>query len=287
MTEKRHFMDLLLSQWIRGNFVCVGLDSEYGKIPKCVPGTNFRPIVTAFNQRLVEATNHLACAYKPNLAFYLAHGAEGVEALRQTIADIHAIAPTVPVILDAKFADIGNTNIGYAEFAFDYLQADALTVNPYLGAEALQPFLTRTDKGIIILCCTSNSGAGEFQNLSLNSTPLYQTVALRVAEQWNKNGNCGLVVGATYPSKLYAVRQLVGDLPILIPGIGAQGGEVKATIMAGRDSQSTGIIINASRSIIFASLDENFATAAGEEITRLHTLITQYRFSEPTNTNEC
>ena len=285
----RNFRQMLEAQWSRGNFVCVGLDSKFGKIPESARvGGNECAIhegntVVAFNRAIVEATKDVVCAYKPNAAFYEAHGAEGIAALQRTIADIHAIAPDVPVILDAKRADIGNTNAGYVQFAFDYLHADAITVHPYLGAEALQPFLERKDKGIIVLCRTSNPDAGEFQDMRVvnkyftSATPLYEMVAIQVATKWNGNNNCGLVVGATYPDELREVRGLVGDMPILIPGIGAQGGDVEKTVMAGKDSRGQGMIINSSRGIIFASKGADFAEAARRETEKLRDLINQYR----------
>lgn len=304
----RNFRQMLEAQWSRGNFVCVGLDSEFGKIPESAhKGGNECEVhegntIVAFNRAIVEATKDIVCAYKPNAAFYEAHGAEGIAALHRTISDIHAIAPDVPVILDAKRADIGNTNEGYAGFAFDYLRADAITVHPYLGAEALQPFLARAEKGVIVLCRTSNPCAGEFQDRDISLTdndqtiffggdededqereewpgflPLYKYVAYRVARIWNKNGNCALVVGATYPDELSEVRGLVGDMPILIPGIGAQGGDIEKTVTAGKDSRGQGMIINSSRGIIFASKGADFAEATRRETKKLHDLINQYR----------
>ncbi|MEX2029027.1 MAG: orotidine-5'-phosphate decarboxylase [Candidatus Paceibacterota bacterium] len=274
---------MLEAQWAKGNFVCVGLDSEFGKIPESARvGGNECEVhegntIVAFNRAIVEATKDFVCAYKPNAAFYEAYGAEGIDALHRTIVDIHAIAPDVPVILDAKRADIGNTNAGYVDAAFGFLRADAITVHPYLGAEALQPFLARADKGVIVLCRTSNPGAGEFQDLSINGEPLYRFVARRVANEWNKNGNCALVVGATYPDELREVRGIVGDMPILIPGIGAQGGDVEKTVTAGKDSRGWGMIINSSRGIIFASKDADFAEATRRETEKLRNLINQYR----------
>lgn len=302
--RNRNFRQMMEAQWSRGNFACVGLDSEWSRIPECMKG--FRRsefvVVTSFNRVIVEATEDIVLAYKLNAAFYEAHGAEGIAALQRTIADIHAIAPDVPVILDAKRGDIGNTNAGYVEFAFDYLRADAITVHPYLGAEALQPFLDQKDKGIFVLCRTSNSGAGEFQDRDVwltdddqaeffggeadedkereewpSSVALYKYVAYAVARRWNKNGNCGLVVGATYPDELGEIRGLVGDMPILIPGIGAQGGDVGKTISAGKDSRGQGMIINSSGGIIFASKGVDFAQAARGETQKLHDLINQYR----------
>lgn len=284
--SERNFRKMLEKKWAEGKFVCVGLDSEVSKIPESVKrrfnSFGVDDAIITFNRAIAEATEDLAFAYKPNTAFYEAHGAEGISALRRTIEDIHTIAPDVPVILDAKRADIGNTNAGYVKFAFDYLGADAITVHPYLGAEALQPFLERKEKGIFVLCRTSNPGAGEFQDRYISvvtgrNMPLYQYVAHNVVTNWNKNGNCALVIGATYPDELREVRGLVGDMPILIPGIGAQGGDLEKTIAAGKDSRNQGMIINSSRGIIFASSGEDFAEAAREETQRLHDLINQYR----------
>ncbi len=279
----RNFRQMLENQWSRGNFVCVGLDSEFSKIPKSAHrggsggDINIADTIIEFNRAVVEATKDLVCVYKLNTAFYEAHGAEGVVALQRTITDIHTIAPDVPVILDAKRADIGNTNAGYVTAAFDFLRADAITVHPYLGSEALQPFLERVEKGIIVLCRTSNAGAGEFQNLSINGEPLYQVVARSVVSEWNKNGNCMLVVGATYPDELREIRGLIGDMPILIPGIGAQGGNIEKTVTAGKDSRGCGFIISSSRGIIFASSGADFAEAARREAAKLRDSINQYR----------
>ena len=275
---ERNFRQMLEAQWTRGNFVCVGLDSELAKIPKHLHSLpDIAGMLIRFNCAIVDATHDLVCAYKPNIAFYEAHGEPGWLALAETVKHIREIAPDVPVILDAKRADIGNTNAGYAKMAFDLLEADAITVHPYLGSEALKPFLDRVDKGIIVLCRTSNPGAGEFQDLLVDGVPLYREVAISVAAKWNKNNNCALVVGATYPMELAAVRADVGDMPILIPGIGAQGGDVEATVKAGQDSRGRGMIINSSRGIIFASGSADFAEAARRETIKLRNLINQYR----------
>ncbi len=289
----RNFNDLLQNKWAEGKFVCVGLDSEFGKIPESAHRSgnecdvSVANTIVAFNREIVEATKDLVCAYKPNAAFYEAHGDDGIGALQRTIADIHAIAPDVPVILDAKRADIGNTNAGYVDAAFNFLYADAVTIHPYLGRDALRPFLNLVDKGIFILCRTSNPGAGEFQDLMVECPlsvqesppewPLYQHVAYRVMRSWNTVGNCGLVIGATYPEELQQVRKIVGDMPILIPGIGAQGGDVEKSVTAGKDSRGQGMIINSSRGIIFASKGADFAEAARRETLKLHNLINQYR----------
>jgi orotidine-5'-phosphate decarboxylase len=282
MIEHSTFYDKLQLQWQQGKFVCVGLDSEYSRLPESVrrPRGHRRDIsqsILRFNAEIVDATKKYVCAYKPNTAFYEAHGELGLRTLRETIRHIHAVAAGVPVILDAKRADIGNTNKGYVHMAFDLLEADAITVHPYLGRESLEPFLERADKGIIVLCRTSNQGAGEFQDLVVDADPLYINVAKRVASGWNSNGNCALVVGATYPEELRRVRELVADMPILIPGVGAQGGDLERTVSAGKDSNDAGMIINSSRGIIFASSGADFAQAAYEETRRLHTLINEYR----------
>ena len=298
----RNFREMLEAQWAKGNFVCIGLDSELGKIPESARRQTTGRTILNFNEAIVDATKDVACAYKPNIAFYEAYGEAGLRALGETIDYIQKYAPDVPVILDAKRADIGNTNAGYVKAAFEYLRADAITVHPYLGAEALQPFLDRKDKGIIVLCRTSNPGSGEFQDRDVMLTdddqviffgdekeedmereewlsylPFYKYVAYRVAREWNENGNCAVVVGATYPGELREVRRIVGDMPILIPGVGAQGGDVEKTVRAGKDSRGQGMIINSSRGIIFASNGADFAEAARRETLKLHTLINQHR----------
>lgn len=283
----RNFKAMLEARWSEGKFVCVGLDSDYKTIIKDSPykdspdasvrWPSVHVTIVNFNRAIVKTTKDLVCAYKPNIAFYEMHGGNGLEALKDTIADIHTIAPDVPVILDAKRGDIGNTNAGYVEAVFGFLQADAITVHPYLGAEAMQPFLEHTDKGIFVLCRTSNLGADEFQDLSVCGEPLFCHIARHVANRWNKNGNCGLVVGATRPNELREVRSMVGDIPILIPGVGAQNGDVEKSVFAGKDSRNQGMIFNASRSVIFASSGPDFAEAARRETLKLHQTINKYR----------
>lgn len=277
---ERNFMEMLKSRWALGNFACVGLDSEAEKLPETVKTLRFHP-VAQFNMRIVNATKDLVCAYKPNLAFYARNGEEGLAALKITIDFIIEHAPLVPVILDAKWADIGNTNLGYVEMAFRYLKADAVTVHPYLGQEALKPFLDLPNKGVIVLCRTSNPGAGEFQDLMIDQGPgeskLYQVVAWNVAKRWNKNNNCAVVAGATYPGELAEIRKIVGNMPILIPGIGAQGADVEATVKAGQDDNGQGMIINSSRGIIFASKGEDYAEKAREETIKLRDMINRFR----------
>lgn len=271
------FHELLKRQWAKGFFVCVGLDSELARIPKKVWKNSIKETLFEFNCEIIEATADLVCAYKPNMAFYEAEGLEGLEALLLTIQHIHATHPEIPVILDAKRADIGHTNLAYVRAIFETYQANAITVHPYVGQEALKPFLDRKEKGIFVLCRTSNPGAGEFQDLQVTEKglqrPLYQVIAHHVATKWNYNGNCGLVVGASYPEELKEVRQIVGDLPILLPGIGAQGGELSQALTAGLDDQGTGLIINASRSVLFASSGVDFTDAARREVENLYRII--------------
>lgn len=257
------------------SLLCVGLDSDIEKIPEHIEKGEHPQ--STFNKAIIEATHDLVCAYKPNTAFYESRGLPGIEALKRTCDYIKEKYPDIVIILDAKRADIGSTNEGYVKFAFDYLGADAITLHPYLGREALAPFLDRKEKGSIILCRTSNPGAGEFQDLKVQDKPLYQIVAEKVANDWNENGNCALVVGATYPDELAIVRRLVGEMPILIPGIGAQGADVEKTVKAGVNSKGTGAIINVSRSVIFASNGEDFGQIARTETEYLRNSINTFR----------
>ena len=272
---KMTFMQKLEAKWDEGKFVCVGLDSELEKVLKATGGNrmNIAYHLFTFNTEIVNATADLVCAYKPNIAFYEAHGEDGLRALRRTIQHIKQVAPEVPVILDAKRGDIGKTNEAYAKMAFDWLGADAITVHPYLGQESLRPFLERKDKGVIVLCKTSNVLSNEFQDISVGGVPLYKMVAESVANRWNGNGNCALVAGATYPKELAEIRKIAGDMPILIPGIGAQGGDLEKTVLAGMDSRGRGMIINSSSGIIFASSGRDFAEAARRETLKLHEAI--------------
>lgn len=262
---KMDFISKLQKKWNENKFVCIGLDPVLNKLPNVVNGNFFE-----FNKALIDATNDLVLAYKPNSAFYEAEGAKGILQLKQTVDYVSENFPDIPIILDAKRGDIGSTNEGYVKFAFEYLNADAITVHPYLGKEAIQPFLDMKDKGIIILCKTSNPGAGEFQDLEFQEKPLYQMVAEKAISEWNDNGNICFVVGGTYPEEFKIVRKIVGDTPLLIPGIGAQGGDLENTIKNGKNSRNQGVIISSSRGIIFASDGPDFAKAARAETERLH-----------------
>lgn len=259
------------------SLICIGLDSDLDKIPIHLK-TEKQPQFI-FNKAIIDATHDLVCAYKPNIAFYEAEGIDGLLQLKTTVNYLKEKYPEIPVILDAKRGDIGNTNEGYVKFAFDFLGADAITVHPYLGKEALKPFLERKDKGILILCRTSNVGAGEFQDLEMGGKPLYQIVAEHIEKEWNYNGNCGLVVGATYPIELEIVRRIVKDLPLLIPGIGVQGGDVEKTVKAGVDKNGQNAIINSSRGIIFASRGGDFTQVARIEAEKLMNEINKFRLN--------
>ena len=251
------FTEKLLSAQTRNHsWVCVGLDTDADKLP-----SNVRDVVT-FNRAIIDATKDLVCAYKPNLGFYLMRGSRGIDELQATVA---AVPRDIPIVLDAKFGDIDSTARGYARFAFDVLGADAVTVNPYLGADALKPFLDYTNRAIFLLAHTSNPTAKDFQDKQLESEPLFIRVA-RYAKDLpgfgNLEGLIGLVVGATFPEQLRDVRRANPSAVFLIPGIGAQGGSVRDAVAFGKNKDDIGPLINASRSILYASSQEDFADAA-------------------------
>ncbi|MDI6858254.1 MAG: orotidine-5'-phosphate decarboxylase [Dehalococcoidia bacterium] len=238
-----------------GSLLCVGLDPD----PALMPITD----VADFNQAIIEATADLVCAYKPNLAFYEALGERGLLALHKTLA---AIPEDIPVIGDGKRNDIGNTARAYAHALFDHWRFDAVTVNPYLGGDALEPFLERPDKVAFVLCRTSNPGARDLQDLPVTlggspPRPLFEAVA-EAARRWNTRANVGLVVGATYPEELRRVREICPDMTFLVPGVGAQGGDVAAVMANGLDARGGGLIINVSRQVLYASKESDFAQAA-------------------------
>ena len=288
------FYDKLQAAWEKHGLLCLGLDPDIEKIPKAIGRNPEVSAIGAFGHAIIEAVGGSVGIFKPNSAFYEAYGHDGVQYLRLAMRLIRQRNREAVIISDAKRADIGNTNKGYVIAAFDFLEADAITVNPYLGAEdGIQPFLDCPWNGVIILCKTSNKGSAEFQDqlvlvprdalerldggraLSLKCSeewerigdrlalPLHQLVALQASCRWNKNSNCGLVVGATFPEQLARVRMLVGnDMPILVPGVGAQGGDLEASLQAGFDDKSAGLIINNSRGILYASSGEDYAEAA-------------------------
>ena len=248
------FMTDLRQRWSTArSLLCVGLDPEPSKFP---PGVSS---AFEFCRAIVDATADAVCAFKPQIAHFAAIGAE--RDLERLVRHIHEAHPGVPVILDSKRGDIGSTARNYAIEAFDRFGADAVTVNPYLGFDSVQPFLERADKGVVVLCRTSNPGSGEFQDLVVDGRPLYQHVASRVAKEWNANGNCLLVVGATWPKELGVVRELVGELPFLVPGVGAQGGDVQAVVQQGATADG-GLVISSSRAILYAGAGADYAQAA-------------------------
>lgn len=270
------FMQSLQAAWQRNDsLVCVGLDPEPAKLPAHLRGDP--DAVFGFCRAIVDATADLACAFKPQIAHFAALGAE--DALLRLVAHIHERHPAVPVILDAKRGDIGSTAQHYASEAFDRYGADAVTANPYLGRDSVQPFLDRADKGVIILCRTSNPGARDLQDLDVGGRKLYQHVAEAVAREWNGNGNCALVVGATYPEELADVRRRVGDLPLLVPGVGAQGGDVAAVVRNGCTAAGAGLMISSSRAILYASAGEDFADAARQAASALRDDINRRRIT--------
>lgn len=253
------FIEQLTRAWERSDsLACVGLDPEIERFPRHIAAEP-SPIFQ-FNKAIIDATADLVCAYKPQFAHYAAYEAE--DQLERTIEYIHKTHPGVPVILDAKRGDVGNTAERYAIEAFERYGADALTVNPYLGGDALEPFLRHADKGVAILCRTSNPGARDLQDLVIGARKLYQVVAELTAQRWNSRGNCLLVVGATYPGDLAEVRARVGDMPLLVPGVGVQRGDVAQVVQNGQTAQGTGLIISSSRGILYASSGEDFAGAA-------------------------
>src|SRR5688572_4981318 len=279
-----NFMQALRDRWNAvDSLVCVGLDPEPAKLPARF--VDHPDAVFDFCRAIVDATAAYACAFKPQIAHFAALGAE--DALQRLVAHIHAAHPGIPVILDSKRGDIGSTAQHYAAEAFDRHGADAVTVNPYLGRDSLQPFLDRADKGVIVLCRTSNPGAGDLQDLCVTdhgrdgapsaSRPLYQLVAEKVAREWNGNGNCALVVGATWPEQLREVREIVGDVPFLVPGVGAQGGDVEAVVTNAKTADGSGLVVSSSRAILYASSGDDFAVAAASAARALRDEINRHR----------
>jgi orotidine-5'-phosphate decarboxylase len=240
------------------SLVCVGLDPDLSKLPSDLRGDP-QPLL-AFNRRVVDATVGLAAAYKPQIAFYSALGKEAE--LAASILYIRERAPAALVILDAKRNDIGNTAEAYAREAFERYDADAVTVNPYMGEDSVLPFLSRPERGAILLCRTSNPGARDFQDLLVDGVPLYRRIAERAAAHWNQQQNLMLVVGATYPGEMAELRRAHPALWFLVPGIGAQGGDLDSTLAAGLDAAGAGLLINSSRGIIYAGGGESAAIHA-------------------------
>ena len=269
------FIEKLRTRWQQADsLLCVGLDPDPAKFPDAF--VDDEDALFSFCRDIVDATAEFACAFKPQIAYFAAHNG-GEAALQRLIAHINGAHPDVPVILDAKRGDIGSTAEQYAVEAFDRFGADAVTLNPYMGRDSAAPFLQRNERGCVFLCHTSNPGARDFQELLVDGAPLYQHVARTIASEWNADGNCALVVGATFPQELKLIRGIVGDMPLLIPGVGAQGGDVEATVRNGKTADGTGLMINSSRGILYASLGDGYADAAADAAHELRDGINRYR----------
>ncbi len=270
-----NFNTRLKNAWHKNNsLLCVGLDPDLEKLPASVL-THETPIFE-FNRQIIDQTAAHCCCFKPQIAYYAAYAAE--DQLAQTISYIQQHYPDHPVILDAKRGDIGATAEMYAREAFQRYGADAVTVNPYMGGDTLQPYLKRADKGVVVLCRTSNGGSAEFQSLQFDGVSLAHRVAQQ-ALSWNENDNVMLVVGATYPQELADIRSIIGDMPLLVPGVGAQGGALREVLQNGLTSDQTGLMINSSRGIIYAGSGAEFASAAGEAAAELNHQINTLRAS--------
>ena len=260
------FVTRLRAAWDeKDSLACVGLDPLIERLPAHI-AAHASPIFH-FNKAIIDATADLVCAYKPQFAHYAACEAE--DQLERTIEYIHRAYPGIPVILDAKRGDVGSTADRYAIEAFERYGADAVTVNPYLGGDSLEPFLRYADRGILVVCRTSNPGARDLQDLDVGGRKLFAVVAELAATRWNSRGNCLLVVGATYPQELAEVRAITGDMPFLLPGVGAQGADVRAAVAAGQSADGRGLIVSSSRAIIHASSGVDFAAAARAATIRL------------------
>ncbi|CAB4605736.1 unannotated protein [freshwater metagenome] len=255
------FSSLLNARWSEADsLLCVGLDPDQPKIPRQYH--DFEDGIVRFCVDIIDATAEFACAFKPQIAYFAAIGAEcDLTAICEYIRNTY---PTIPIILDAKRGDIGDTAKQYAREAFERYGAHAVTVNPYMGGDTIEPYLSHKDGAAIVLCRTSNAGSGEFQSQLINGEPLYQRVARTAATEWSKMGDVSLVVGATYPAELAEVRAIVGDMALLVPGVGAQGGDPTQVVANGANSHGTGLIVNSSRAILYAD-----ATHPGEAAARV------------------
>jgi orotidine-5'-phosphate decarboxylase len=270
------FINKLNAAWAANDsLLCVGLDPDMERLPPQFRGDPDG--ITRFCTEIIDATADLACAFKPQIAYFAALGAE--RQLEAICAYLRANYPEIPLILDSKRGDIGATAKQYAREAYDRYGADAVTVSPYMGSDSVEPYMEWTDRGVIVLCRTSNAGGSDLQFLQVDGKPLYQHVAALVSQKWNANGQCALVVGATFPEELAQVRAIVGDMPLLVPGIGAQGGDIAATVKSGRTAAGTGMMINSSRAILYApqKAGEDFAEAARRVAIETRDAINQHR----------
>ncbi|MFY9329361.1 MAG: orotidine-5'-phosphate decarboxylase [Georgfuchsia sp.] len=269
-----NFNAALQAAWsARNSLLCVGLDPDPAKFPAHLQGKS--EAIFEFCAAIVDATADAVCCFKPQIAYFAAQRAE--DQLEQLIAHIHETHPGIPVILDAKRGDIGSTAEQYAKEAFERYGADAVTVNPYLGRDSVEPYLAYPDKGVILLCRTSNPGGSDLQFLDVGGEKLYERVARLVANEWNTSGQCALVIGATFPAEIARVRKIVGDLPLLVPGIGAQGGDIEATLKAGKTKDGTGLMINSSRAILYAGKGVDFAEVARKAALQTRNDINRWR----------
>ncbi len=269
-----NFMEKLQNAWRTNNsLVCVGLDPDLNKLPACL--NEIPNPIYEFNRAIIDATHDQVCCYKPQAAYYAAYDAD--DQLKMTIAYIRSKYPEIPVILDVKRGDIGATAEMYAKEAFERYDADALTVNPYMGTDNLKPFLDHADRGVIVLCRTSNPSSKEIQELICDGKTIYEHVALLARDQWNYNRNAALVIGATFPEELKKIRTLCPEMPFLVPGVGAQGGDVQKVVVNGVTADGTGLMINSSRGIIYADKSEKFAEGARKATIELKDLINQFR----------
>ncbi len=271
-----NFINKLSAAWTSNNsLLCVGLDPDVARMPAAYQSAPDG--IFLFCKEIIDATADLACSFKPQIAYFAALGAE--LQLEQICTYLRNTYPDMPLILDAKRGDIGATARQYAREAFDRYGADAVTVNPYMGSDSVEPYMEWAERGVIVLCRTSNPGGSDLQFLDVDGQPLYQRVARLVADKWNSNGQCALVVGATFPAELAAVRAIVGDMPLLVPGVGAQGGDVEATVRSGKTAAGTGMMINSSRAILYAAPQgaEDFAAAARRVALETRDAINLYR----------
>lgn len=260
---------------INNSLVCIGIDTDVAKIPQHL--LNDEEPIFSFNRSIIDATYNLVCSYKLNIAYYAGVGISGLAMLQKTITYLHHKYPDIPVILDTKRADIGSTASHYAKEVFDVFSADAITVNPYLGSDGIEPFLEYKDKGIIVLCRTSNKGASDFQDLLAENEPLYLHVAKKIVEWNKKNDNCLMAVAATWPDELKKIRELAPEMFFLVLGIGAQGGDLEKTLEYGLTKEKSGLLIHSARAIIYASNARNFADKAREETQKLKEQINKFR----------
>ena len=268
------FIDMLEARWHAADtLLAVGLDPDPARFPAHLRGR--ADAIYEFCRAIVDATADLVCAFKPQIAYFASARAE--EPLERVIAHVRARHPAVPVILDAKRGDIGSTAEHYAREAFERYAAHAVTLSPYMGFDSIEPFLAYPDRGAFLLCRTSNAGGGDLQMLDVGGERVFERIARLTATTWNSNGQLGLVVGATFPGELARVRQLAGNLPLLVPGIGAQGGDVEASVTAGQTPGGAGIVVNSSRAVLYAGKGEDFADSARAVAQATRDAINRYR----------